>query len=211
VVVLLILLATSSPRPGVRSLCYAAACGIAFGISSALSQTLTLDFATGSLRVNAFITMAIGVLVVTAAMLAQASYRYGLAAPLATSTLTNPIAAAVVGVVVLGERLTVGAVGIPLALAAAGLAAYGVAVLTAHAADNSATPSVVERAPAQVTLVRRADGWQTRCVRRRGVPNRRGPDALATPQRPGDVAGSTAQPGDRARSRAARRFADRRR
>ncbi|MBB5866920.1 drug/metabolite transporter (DMT)-like permease [Allocatelliglobosispora scoriae] len=136
----LVVLAIRSANPATRSLSYAAGSGIAFGISSALAQTLTIVMTSGGIGANAAVMLAIAALVAAAALLAQASYRYGLAAPLATATLANPVAAAAVGIVVLGERVTGGLAGIPLALAAFGLAAYGVAVLTGHAADSPAHP-----------------------------------------------------------------------
>lgn len=149
VVAALVMLGMRSSRPAARSLCYAAASGIAFGISSALAQTFTVVFATGDLAANATLTTAIAVLVTTAVLLAQASYRYGLAAPLATSTIANPVAAAVVGMAVLGERLSAGVAGIPLAIAASGLAAYGVVVLTAHIPQVAPAPAGPNRAAAR--------------------------------------------------------------
>lgn len=45
-------------------------------------------------------------------------------------TLANPVAAAVIGLSLLGESLRGGAAGVLLALAGAGLAAWGVVLLT---------------------------------------------------------------------------------
>jgi len=63
-------------------------------------------------------------------LLSQTAYRGGLGAPLAVVTLANPVAAAAIGLALLGERLQGGAAGILLALAGAGLASWGVVLLT---------------------------------------------------------------------------------
>jgi hypothetical protein len=63
-------------------------------------------------------------------LLSQTAYRDGLGAPLAVVTLANPVAAAMIGLSLLGESLRGGAAGVLLALAGAGLAAWGVVLLT---------------------------------------------------------------------------------
>ncbi|NGN63310.1 hypothetical protein G5C51_05235 [Streptomyces sp. A7024] len=112
----------------VRSLAYATASGVAFGIGSVLSQTVavrpTLDTAT------VLTSIAVIALAPAGLMLAQAAYRGGLGAPLATSNLVNPAVAALVGLTLLGEQFSGGALGIVGALAAAAVAARGVFALT---------------------------------------------------------------------------------
>ena len=71
-------------------------------------------------------------------LLSQTAYRGGLGAPLAVVTLANPLAAAVIGLVLLSERLQGGPTGILLALAGAGLASWGVVLL------SRATPKPAE-------------------------------------------------------------------
>ncbi|NUV38735.1 hypothetical protein G6W58_32360, partial [Streptomyces sp. KAI-27] len=73
-------------------------------------------------------------------LLAQTAYRSGLGAPLAVVTLTNPLAASVVGLTLLGERLHGGAAGILPALAGALVAGAGVAALSRAAARGAREP-----------------------------------------------------------------------
>jgi hypothetical protein len=63
-------------------------------------------------------------------LLSQTAYRGGLGGPLAMVTLANPLAAAAIGLALLGERLQGGPAGVPLALAGAGLASWGVVLLS---------------------------------------------------------------------------------
>ncbi len=63
-------------------------------------------------------------------LLSQAAYRGGLAAPLAVVNLSNPAAAAVIGVVLLGETFRAGAWGWCAAAGASLIAARGVVLLT---------------------------------------------------------------------------------
>lgn len=119
-------LARPGTRPGLR---HASASGFASGVASALTQTVTVAVTdrSGSL----FSVQVIGVAVLIAAfaagglLLSQTAYRGGLGAPLAVVTLANPVAAAVIG-----PSLQGGAAGVLLALAGAGLAAWGVVLLS---------------------------------------------------------------------------------
>ncbi|GHE97668.1 hypothetical protein GCM10014715_62390 [Streptomyces spiralis] len=63
-------------------------------------------------------------------LLSQTAYRGGLGAPLAVVTLANPVAAAVIGLTLLGQGLHGGASGVLLALSGAALASWGVVALT---------------------------------------------------------------------------------
>ena len=95
-----------------RSLAYATAAGISFGASSALTQTVTLEVSgdgIGGLLGTA--SVVIVVLVTCGLLFSQAAYRSGLGAQLATVTGVNPITAAVIGVVLLGERYAAGPTG----------------------------------------------------------------------------------------------------
>ena len=60
--------------------------------------------------------LAVAGLNITAVWFTQQSYHHGLAAPLAVSTIANPVAAAAIGMLLLGEHLRGGAAGIALAL-----------------------------------------------------------------------------------------------
>ncbi|MEU6373025.1 hypothetical protein [Streptomyces sp. NPDC046909] len=125
------LLARRGARPGLR---HASASGFASGVASALTQTVTVAATDRSESLLSVQVIGVALLVATFAagglLLSQVAYRGGLGAPLAVVTLANPVAAAVIGLTLLGERLQGGPAGILLALAGAGLAAWGVVVLS---------------------------------------------------------------------------------
>ncbi|MEW2544538.1 DMT family transporter [Streptomyces sp. NPDC047002] len=126
------LLVVSLPgaRPGLR---HATASGIASGVASALTQTVTLSLtAHGGLPAwgIALVAVLVAVFACAGLLLAQASYRGGLGAPLSLLTLANPVAASAVGIILLGERVQGGPLGIAAAAVGAVLAARGVVLLT---------------------------------------------------------------------------------
>ncbi|MET8975479.1 DMT family transporter [Streptomyces sp. NPDC004539] len=140
-------LAKPGAKPGLR---HASASGIASGVASALTQTVTVALTdTGSLPMYQVLGIALLVAAFATAglLLSQTAYQGGLGAPLAMVTLANPVAAAAIGLTLLGERLQGGAAGILLALAGAGLAGYGV-VLLSRATPQPATAEAPENAPA---------------------------------------------------------------
>ncbi len=128
---LLGLLSWPGSRPGLR---HATASGIASGVASALTQTVTVAATdrTGPLLDVRVVGVALLVAVFAAGglLLAQTAYRGGLGAPLAVVTLANPLAAAVIGLGLLGEELRGGATGILLGLTGAGFASWGVVLLS---------------------------------------------------------------------------------
>ncbi|MHC3468726.1 DMT family protein [Streptomyces sp. 7R007] len=129
-------------RTVVVSLAYAAAAGVAFGAASAFAQTAVLGLTgRGPLTPGSALLVAVGVAALAPGglMLCQLAYRSGLEAPLATVTLVNPVFAAVIGVVVLGDRYATGAATVLAGLAAALTAARGVLVL-ARAEQAPAAP-----------------------------------------------------------------------
>ncbi|MFH9399282.1 DMT family transporter [Streptomyces sp. NPDC017638] len=141
-------------HPAVRSVLLATASGVAFGMSSVFTKTVAVDWTHGiglgdlpSLGVIAAFSVA-GVL------LSQLSYRYGgLAAPLATLTVVNPVLAAAVGVLMFGETFRHGTAGTVLALGCGVVAAGGLIMLTTERLENAETPqdlsgARVEEAPA---------------------------------------------------------------
>ncbi|MGZ3118881.1 hypothetical protein [Streptomyces sp. H62] len=141
------MLAWPGARPGLR---HATASGIASGVASALTQTVTVAATDGSGPLLDARVIGVAVLVAAFAvgglLLSQTAYRGGLGAPLAVVTLANPVAAAVIGVSLLGERLRGGAGGVLLALTGAALAAWGVVQL------SRATPGRPEPAGAPATV-----------------------------------------------------------
>ncbi|MEU1128157.1 DMT family transporter, partial [Streptomyces sp. NPDC005899] len=118
-------------RPGLR---HAAASGITSGVASALTQTLTVATTdhTGPLLSWRLVTVAllVSLFAMGGLLLSQTAYRGGLGAPLAVVTLANPVAAAVIGLVLLGERLQGGATGLLPAIAGAVAAGRGVMLLS---------------------------------------------------------------------------------
>ncbi|GAA2228789.1 hypothetical protein [Streptomyces indiaensis] len=125
-------------RPGLR---HASASGLASGVASALTQTVTVAATDRSGPVLSVQVIGVALLVAAFAagglLLSQTAYRGGLGGPLAMVTLSNPLAAAVIGLSLLGERLQGGPAGMLLALAGAGLASWGVVLLTRAAPTAS--------------------------------------------------------------------------
>ncbi|MGW3953264.1 hypothetical protein ACWEKM_20640 [Streptomyces sp. NPDC004752] len=124
-------LARPGARPGLR---HATASGVASGVASALTQTVTVAATdrTGSAPSPAVIVVALLVAAFATGglLLSQTAYRSGLGAPLAVVTLANPVAAAVIGLALLGQGLRGGVDGVLLALAGAAVASWGVLLLT---------------------------------------------------------------------------------
>ncbi|MFF8711813.1 hypothetical protein ACF07T_10265 [Streptomyces sp. NPDC015184] len=118
-------------RPGLR---HAAASGITSGVASALTQTLTVSVTdrTGPLLSGRVVVVALLVSAFAAVglLLSQTAYRDGLGAPLAVVTLANPMAAAVIGLALLGEHLRGGTIGLLPALLGTAAAARGVFLLS---------------------------------------------------------------------------------
>lgn len=125
--------------PRASNLWAAGAAGVSFGVSSALAQTVTLDADLSV--VTLLIVAAMGVLALAGVHFTQVSFRRRFAAALATSTLTNPIAAAVIGFGLLGEGLRGGVVGDILGLMSAILAAGGITLLAPSSEQPAAIPA----------------------------------------------------------------------
>ncbi|MEU0389884.1 hypothetical protein [Streptomyces chartreusis] len=125
------LLSRPGARPGLR---HASASGVASGVASALTQTVTVAATDRSGPLLSVQVVGVALLVAAFAagglLLSQTAYRGGLGGPLAMVTLANPLAAAVIGLALLGERLQGGPAGVLLALAGAGLASWGVVLLS---------------------------------------------------------------------------------
>lgn len=124
-------LTTGRAGPTLRALALAAASGIVSGASSALTQTVMLRLPVeGATVLVGPVSLVVAAFAVTGFLLAQASYRGGLGAPLAVLTITNPLAAATIGIALLGERFTAGAPGAAAAACAAVLTCVGVVLLS---------------------------------------------------------------------------------
>lgn len=162
-------------HPAVRSVLLATASGTAFGMSSVFTKTVAVDWTHGidlddlpSLAVIALFAVA-GVLV------SQASYRGGgLAAPLATLTVVNPVLAAAVGILMFGETFRHGGAGTALAVTCGVVAAGGLIMLTTERIERAGTPALPDGGPEPVAA---AEAFPT-------VPQQRGA-AEAEPGREG--------------------------
>ncbi|MGC0328501.1 drug/metabolite transporter (DMT)-like permease [Streptomyces sp. SAI-170] len=135
------LLSRPGARPGLR---HATASGLASGVASALTQTVTVAATDRSGPLLSVQVIGVAVLVAAFAtgglLLSQTAYKGGLGGPLAMVTLANPVAAALIGLSLLGEHLQGGATGILTALAGAALAAWGVVLLSRGAPEPSGEP-----------------------------------------------------------------------
>ncbi|WAX76615.1 DMT family transporter [Streptomyces sp. KMM 9044] len=131
VVALMVAARAVQRHPAVRSILLAVASGIAFGMSSVFTKTVAVDWADGVSAGDVLSLAVIGVLATAGLLLSQASYRdAGLAAPLATLTVVNPVVAAAVGLTMFGETFRYGATGTALALSCGVVAAGGLILLT---------------------------------------------------------------------------------
>ncbi|WP_344094887.1 DMT family transporter, partial [Streptomyces stramineus] len=129
-------------RPVIRGVVLAAAAGAAFGMASVFTKAAAEDWTSRGSTVLAPTLVTIAVLASAGMLLSQSSYRgAGLAAPLATVTIVNPVVAAAVGVVALGEGFRHGLAGGLLAVMAGAVAASGVITLTVRGADHGRRPA----------------------------------------------------------------------
>lgn len=131
VVALMIAGRVAHRHPAVRSVLLATASGIAFGMSSVFTKTVAVDWSSGIAPAELPSLAVIGAFAVGGVLLSQAAYRGGgLAAPLATLTVVNPVLAAVVGLTLFGETFRYGTTGTVLALGCGVLATGGLVLLT---------------------------------------------------------------------------------
>lgn len=152
VVALLFLIAQAVRRPAVRSVLLAASAGVAFGIASVFTKTVAVDWTAGSFGGQVPSLLVIAGLAAAGLLLSQASYRgAGLAAPLATVTVVNPVVAAAVGLTLFGEGFRYGLTGALLALAFGAVTAGGLVLLTTErlAAQTAALTGPAAAEPAE--------------------------------------------------------------
>ncbi|MFI9611650.1 DMT family transporter [Streptomyces sp. NPDC052023] len=125
-------------HPTVRATVLATASGIAFGMSSVFTKSVAVDWTGGPTAALLPSLAAIGVFAVAGLLLSQAAYRgAGLAAPLATLTVVNPVVAAAVGITMFGEAFRYGTTGTMLALGCGVVAAGGLILLTAERVERA--------------------------------------------------------------------------
>ncbi len=131
VVALLLAAAHAVRRPVTRGVLLASAAGVAFGIASVFTKAVAEEWSPGAPLAGWTGLLVLSALAVTGLLLSQASYRgAGLAAPLATVTVVNPVAATAVGLALFGETFRFGAAGAVAALVSGAVAAGGLVRLT---------------------------------------------------------------------------------
>ncbi|MEU8935302.1 DMT family transporter [Streptomyces sp. NPDC048409] len=176
-------------HPAVRSVLLAVASGIAFGMSSVFTKVVAIDW-DGGVAVSDLLWLAvIGVYAVAGVTISQAAYRGGgLAAPLATLTVVNPVLAAAVGITMFHETFRYGTTGTLLALACGVVAMGGLILLTTeriestpHPADAAPEPEASPE-PLIEALVELAEAGPTRTDPTGAVPTGAVPAAAAVPE-----------------------------
>ncbi|AUA09504.1 hypothetical protein CFP59_01594 [Streptomyces malaysiensis subsp. malaysiensis] len=137
--------------PGIRGVLLAAAAGTAFGISSVVTKNVAVEWTWDAWEDALPGLVTIGLLASGGVLLSQASYRgAGLASPLATATVVNPVVATAVGIAALGEHFRHGAPGTLLALVAALVASTGLVMLTVHNAEAEGEAATEDAPQARV-------------------------------------------------------------
>lgn len=118
-------------RSVLRSVVLAAAAGVSFGIASVFTKSVAEEWTADAPLAEWTALLVLSALAVTGLLLSQASYRgAGLAAPLATVTVVNPVVAAAVGLTLFGESFRYGTAGTVAALISGAVAAGGLVQLT---------------------------------------------------------------------------------
>ncbi|MEU7025661.1 DMT family transporter [Streptomyces sp. NPDC046275] len=152
-VALLFALAHLVGRSALRAVILAAAAGVSFGIASVFTKTVAEEWTPRAPLAEWTSLLVLSALALTGLLLSQASYRgAGLAAPLATVTVVNPVIAAAVGLTLFGESFRYGAAGTVAALICGAVAAGGLVRLTTdrltRPEDSPAVSSAVSSARA---------------------------------------------------------------
>ncbi|MFI6091242.1 DMT family transporter [Streptomyces sp. NPDC051218] len=147
VVALMVVAHAVHRHPVVRSVLLASAAGVAFGIASVFTKTVAVDWEASEPLTHQLPSLAvIAVLASAGVLISQASYRgAGLAAPLSTVTVVNPVVAAAVGLTLFGESFRYGSAGTAVALGFGVVAAGGLILLTTErigAAQGAAASTV---------------------------------------------------------------------
>ncbi|MGW1625387.1 DMT family transporter [Streptomyces sp. NPDC002172] len=178
VVALMIAGRAAHRHPAVRSVLLATASGIAFGMSSVFTKVVAIDWDGGIATADLLWLSVIGAYAVAGVLISQAAYRGGgLAAPLATLTVVNPVLAAAVGITMFGETFRYGATGTLLALGCGVVAAGGLILLTTeriertpHPARPVPEPAVAEASPEPLVeaLVELAEAGLAQALAERG-------------------------------------------
>ncbi|MGW2014571.1 DMT family transporter [Streptomyces sp. NPDC001927] len=141
-------------RSVLRGIVLAAAAGVAFGIASVFTKTVAEEWTASAPLAQWPSLLVLSALAVTGLLLSQASYRgAGLAAPLATVTVVNPVVAATVGLTLFGESFRYGAAGTVAALICGAVAALGIVQLTMERLAGRSDSLSVSESPESDTAV----------------------------------------------------------
>ncbi|MFH0520699.1 DMT family transporter [Streptomyces sp. M41] len=145
-------------HPAVRSMLLATASGIAFGMSSVFTKIVAVDWNGGVSAADLPALGTIGVFATAGLLLSQAAYRgAGLAAPLATLTVVNPVVAAAVGITMFGETFRYGTTGTMLALSCGVVAAGGLILLTTERIAGTEAGAAQDPADVRAPAARTGD------------------------------------------------------
>jgi len=109
-----------------QGVCFALAAGTASATASMFTQAV---LAGGRWQSVVPVLVAMVAFSLLGMLFSQLSYRNSFSAPMATATVTNPVASAALGVLVLGEQASSGTAQTSVGLAAAVLAAAGIVLL----------------------------------------------------------------------------------
>ncbi|WP_329461779.1 DMT family transporter [Streptomyces sp. NBC_01431] len=118
-------------RSATRCVLLATAAGSAFAMASVFTKSVAQDWQSEPSLAELPSLFAIAGFALSGLLLSQASYRgAGLAAPLATVTVVNPVVAAAIGLTLFGESFRYGTAGTAIALGFGVVAAGGLILLT---------------------------------------------------------------------------------
>lgn len=140
--VLVLTVASWPSGPRMRAVLLAGAAGVAFGIGSVMSKAILGEITEHGLASVSWLVVGIVVLLSGGGyLLGQLSYQgAGLAAPLATVSVTNPVVAATAGIVVFDESFRHGLAGQVIVAVAAVVMTLGVIGLSRRSAAPAAEP-----------------------------------------------------------------------
>ncbi|KOX35428.1 MULTISPECIES: DMT family transporter [unclassified Streptomyces] len=135
-------------RPALRSVFLATAAGVSFGAASVFTKAVAGEWTPEAPLAEWTALLVLSAFAVAGLLLSQASYRgAGLAAPLATLTVVNPVVAAAVGVTLFGEGFRYGAAGAVAALICGAVAAGGLVELTLDRMGPAQAPPPAGKGP----------------------------------------------------------------
>jgi drug/metabolite transporter (DMT)-like permease len=157
----------------IRAVLLAGAAGVAFGIASVLSKAVMAAFTgSGVDAISTFIVTMVVIFSVVGYLLGQLSYKgAGLAAPLATVSVANPVVASIAGVAVFDESFRFGHAGLAVVAIAAVVITWGVIGLSRRTAV-AGSPIEQEEPPAPYVHAEQVDV---------GAEHKADPEAEPTP------------------------------